>query len=96
MKYLKQFAGDWHFWTPLKTWEELQVLEAMGTSGYIDMCLESQFLERRDELAEIGKQVKSVMQDNVFEGMPLLVKALAGCTTGDALSINEGEKKRVK
>ena len=85
-------AGTWQFWAQFKTWEDWHQVEAMETQGYIDMCLKRQLLQRKEELAEIGKQAKGLVKGQVFEGMPYLVMAFADCSAGDGASGREGQK----
>ena len=65
-------------------------MEAVETSGHIDTCLKSQLLERNEDLAEIGKQAKGLVKDEVFAGMPYLANVYAGCSAGDVAFSNDG------
>ena len=94
MKTLENLKVTWcDFWQPLqdKQWTEMETSEA---SHFLEMCLQSQLCERKEELHEYaGKALTEKDMKALFEGMPDLVKCWVE-KAGSSDSLHEDSKNK--
>ena len=66
----------------------------MEVTGWIEICLQSQLMERKLELQELGKAVQGSVNNNMFEDMPGLVNTFARASAEGATSRSERKDEK--
>ena len=85
MQNLENFEVKWSaWWKPLNVEEFYAEVMTVETEHYLQLCLQSQLVERKDEFAKIAEDAGVARVEYVFAGMPELVKEFVKSSTSSA------------